>query len=1120
MNARWLTPFLILFVLPAAASAQTVTNTDSSGSGSLPLLLRNALGPGVTTIGFSETLAPGVIEFRNTLEPNIIEIPIDLESDVIVNGVGLTGVEITSRSLFLRIRSGRTKLINVPFADGGLDEEPALSGSIDVNSGATLEFEQGGATVGIYTGDLSGAGTIVKSGSASYTLRGSSSAFTGMMEVDAGRLIGGTESLVGDIIIAQDAVLEFGVLQTGSYAGALSGAGNLVISQDADLSLASFGHSGTTTITGGTLTVDPGSFSVAPIIEAAGTLQLESTSPDTYDVTGVTGTGTIAKAGTGSLSFLGEAPMFTGSLAVLGGTAIGSAMGSGSSFPGQGSIAVSSGATLHFDQAVDAAFDRAVTGAGTLTKAGLGELVLTGNLTATSVQIDEGTLDLQSPSVQSGIAIGAGALRVGSPTDQQITGVISDASETDMGSLTKTGSGVTTLVGTNTYSGGTTIQAGTLRGNGDAIQGAIDLIDDGDPDNAIATLEITGGSFGEVMGERIGGVGDVVFLGSVSLAGSHGYMGDTTISGSLELVDDAALSGTAGTTTLSGTLSGNGAVANAVAVAGGTLSPGTGAGTANPTIGTLNLGSTTLDSESELLIQVESIASAPDEFDQIVVAGDLTGPSAAEPGFTVRLAIAGDVPPEAAAETVRVVNVSGTTTVADTIVVPEISFFIDAFAEPVAGGIDVTYFDNGQSVQALGQTQNQRAVGRAFDTAQATATGDMADVISIVRDTAIPGRTDLSTFSGEVIGAFGNTRLSDGLRYRRAVSRRVRIFDESPERNGWWGIQKAKPAWTTPLRFAPSPSQQKSVQQYNDADRSRFRLALQGGPDASLGFGPRPGEEGFGGWLQGYGIFGDQDGDGNSSSYDYRVYGAAGGIDYRLAEMFLVGVSAGYTHTDIDLGRDEGNGNTARVGLYAAYGHPWFYLSAQLDYAYDWMETIRRIDFNTLSRRAEGDFGGSQISGYLEAGLRPLSLLGVRFQNFVSYSWNYVSRESFTETGADSVNLAVAGNSANTQYASTGMRLDYVFDVQRDFKIRPEIRGRYYHQFGDRLLPVNATFQGATSGGAFGVLAAPPERNSGLVGAGIEFIDRDRVSTTLNYDAQISASNVEHIVSLGFLVSW
>ena len=110
-----------------------------------------------------------------------------------------------------------------------------------------------------------------------------------------------------------------------------------------------------------------------------------------------------------------------------------------------------------------------------------------------------------------------------------VTGVISG-----IGELVKTGSGTLVLTGMNTYSGGTTISAGTLQiGNGVAT-GSItgDVTDNG----TLAFDRSDPVSFGGV----ISGTGGLVQLGSgtLVLTGANTYTGNTTISaGTLALLD-------------------------------------------------------------------------------------------------------------------------------------------------------------------------------------------------------------------------------------------------------------------------------------------------------------------------------------------------------------------------------------------------------------------------------------------------------------------------------------------------------------------------------------------------------------------------------------------------------
>jgi autotransporter-associated beta strand protein len=97
-------------------------------------------------------------------------------------------------------------------------------------------------------------------------------------------------------------------------------------------------------------------------------------------------------------------------------------------------------------------------GAFSLTKAGSGNLVLSGVNTGTgNTIISAGTLTLGGSGLFGATLSNAGALVANSSAPQTLSGIISGA-----GTVTQSGSGVLVLSGANTYSGGTTISSGSV----------------------------------------------------------------------------------------------------------------------------------------------------------------------------------------------------------------------------------------------------------------------------------------------------------------------------------------------------------------------------------------------------------------------------------------------------------------------------------------------------------------------------------------------------------------------------------------------------------------------------------------------------------------------------------
>ncbi|EAA0443466.1 AIDA autotransporter-like protein ShdA, partial [Salmonella enterica] len=371
-------------------------------------------------------------------------------------------------------------------------------GTGDITDNATLELNAGGD----FANNIGGTGSVVKSGDKTLTLSGSNT-YTGGTTISGGTLVASNVEALGSGDVTDNATLELST--GGDFANNIGGTGSVVKSGDKTLTLSGTNsYTGGTTISGGTL--------VANNVEALGTGDVTNNATLELNTGGdftnaISGSGQVVKSGDKTLTLSG-ANSYTGGTTISGGTLVANdvnALGTGD---------VTDNATLALNAVGD--FNNAIGGSGKVEKSGDDTLTLSGSNTYTGgTLINGGTL----------VASNVEALGTGDVTDDATlelnTGGDFDNAISGSGQVVKSGDETLTLSGSNTYTGGTLISSGTLVANDVNALGTGDVTD-----NAVLELN-TGGDFIN----SIGGTGRVEKSGdeTLTLSGSNTYTGGTTI---------------------------------------------------------------------------------------------------------------------------------------------------------------------------------------------------------------------------------------------------------------------------------------------------------------------------------------------------------------------------------------------------------------------------------------------------------------------------------------------------------------------------------------------------------------------------------------------------------------
>ncbi len=446
---------------------------------------------------------------------------------VIQDGAGTTGLTKTSAGTFT-LTGANTFTGGTTITSGTLQVGNGATGSIagDILNNSALIFNRTGV-IPIYGGDISGTGTVTKSGASTLTLTGENT-YTGATTVS------GTNSILqGGVVNAFSAASAHTVgagafLDLGGFdqvIGSLAGAGRVTNAGVAAATLATGGNDASSVFSG---------------VTQDGTAQTALTK---------TGTGTLTLSGTNT--YTGVTTISSGTLQLGNASSAGSVVGD----------IVNNGA-LVFNRTNAQIYAGAISGSGSLTKLGAstltlaGENTFTGNATITAGSLQVGDTTGTTGSIASNI-VNNSALIFNRSIALTYGGDISGS-----GTVTKSGAGTLTLMGDNTYTGNTTISTAGSRLQGGAENafsaasahtlGAGTFLDLGGFDQSIGSLAGTGRvtnagvtaatmttgsnnantSYSGIIQNEVSVTSlTKVGTGTLTLSGANTYTGATTISG-------------------------------------------------------------------------------------------------------------------------------------------------------------------------------------------------------------------------------------------------------------------------------------------------------------------------------------------------------------------------------------------------------------------------------------------------------------------------------------------------------------------------------------------------------------------------------------------------------------
>lgn len=769
-----------------------------------------------------------------------------------------------------------------------------------LNNGGIIDVESPLAFSATLNGPITGTGPLTKIGPGLLILGGANTYSNGTI-VNAGILQGTTSSLQGPISLNTGTLVDFNQNFTGTYSGTISGPGGVVINGNGGTGDVIF--TGTNTFTGG-------------LFLLGGTLSVSS------DASLGAPTGLVTFNG-GTLEFLANVTS-SRPFTIMGG-----------------------GGTIQVNATTDTLSGN-ITGPGHLTVTGstLGTLILTGtNSYSGGTTINGPTLQGTTNSLQGNI-VDNGALVFDQSFNGTYAGNISGT-----GSVSKNGTGLVIFTGTNSYTGGTFVNAGTLQGNTNSLQGTI-------TDNAALIFnQTTNGTFnGTLLGN-----GTVTKIGGAVLTintNNSGFTGTTFINqGTLNLnsilggnvIDNSILTGNA---TILGNLTVN---------SGATISPG------NNSIGSISVGGNFVENAgSTYLVDFNGAGSS----DIIHV----TGTATINGGDVKATSLDGNI--SLSKEYTILHADGGRTGTYDSITAFNVPFQPILLYDP-----NNVFMSFGQAFINMAETPNQHQAAEQIASITNPTPAQQALINELIHLTDGPLLAALTQLSGEqftnlyVLAENSSERfvkmLYDPLRSILNVDPRCRCYCDEDMGDVWVQVGRSRTTY----------------------DAGQFVRGLQiQSTEVGLGFQNSSFCED---WTLGFAGYYQQD----------RTTFSIGGLD---------------------------KSQTAMGGFYSLY-HPCnYYVMADFVAGVTNHRFRRPINVGDIHLEARSDPKVIQAMGYLEVGAD--SWLGVRcnwlsslaLQPFVGFGFGVYNNRHFDEIGADPVNLDVPSQTNGSAYSRVGLHLTAV----------------------------------------------------------------------------------------------
>jgi outer membrane autotransporter protein len=187
------------------------------------------------------------------------------------------------------------------------------------------------------------------------------------------------------------------------------------------------------------------------------------------------------------------------------------------------------------------------------------------------------------------------------------------------------------------------------------------------------------------------------------------------------------------------------------------------------------------------------------------------------------------------------------------------------------------------------------------------------------------------------------------------------------------------------------------------------------------------------------------------------------------------------------------------------------YVFGSLGYSLNLFNLERNIVYGDINRTTTSSTTGNQFNAYGESGY-DFEWQKLVVTPTVSVAYSHLWLGSFTESGADSLDLEVGSQSAESLQTGLGGKVS--MPLQRDsVLVVPQVYAIWQHEFSDDSRGLDARLRQGSS--TFAWLTNQPNRDFAMVGADVT-LSKKNFAVQLDYNAEVGRGNyTAHSVSAG-----